>query len=67
MNSTEYPSPLREGWVEESVHYAPPPSASPLLSWMHVIYHPDHDTQNIEADASLSAALEGSAAYSHTK
>ena len=41
---------MTEGFVNQSAWCAPQPPAFPLLSWIHVIYEPGRDPQDVDSD-----------------
>jgi hypothetical protein len=68
MNCQEYQGPTTEDLVEQSVRRTPPPPpASPLLNWIHVIDHPDRETQELDLEHALSAASQESAPLLHAE
>lgn len=61
MNLQEYASPPPESLANPSVIGAEPPPAALLLDWMHVIYQPDHDSEELDFEEAMSAEPHASA------
>lgn len=61
MNRKEHASPPPESLANPSVIGAEPPPAELLLDWMHVIYQPDHESEELDFEEALSTAPHASA------
>ncbi len=61
MNLKIYASPTPESLGNPSAIGTEPPPAAPLLDWMHVIYQPDHKSEELDFEEALRAATHASA------